>query len=41
VISAALEAAFTQTLSADIRYQGELSGQAEIHAIEGGLNLKF
>jgi uncharacterized protein with beta-barrel porin domain len=41
VISAALEAAFTQALSADVRYQGEFSGDAETHAIEGGLKLKF
>ncbi len=41
VISAALEATLTQSLSADVRYQGELSGEAETHAFEGGLKLKF
>jgi hypothetical protein len=33
--------ALTQSLSASIRYQGEVSCEADTHAIEGGLKLNF
>lgn len=41
VVSAGLEALLTQSLSASARYQGDFSGEAEMHAFEGGLMLKF
>jgi uncharacterized protein with beta-barrel porin domain len=41
VVSAGLETLLTQSLSASARYQGEFSGEAETHSVEGGLKLKF